>query len=241
MKNLILFLLLAYPLVGWAQVKREGYALYEVKRDLHANLTKDQEKYKAMMPPFFTAKFDYFFNAKESIFKYSEEEDDEEADNNGMGARMRMMRPNLEIYLNNAEKTRSELRGGMGKDYLLEGDAKNHSWKLTDETAKVAGYDCKKATCADKDGKPVLAWYAESIPVFMGPMGYSGLPGLILKMDIDNGITICEVKKLTFQKNKENVIIKPTKGKKITEEEFDAEIKKMRSESKPKIQMKSKE
>lgn len=240
MKNLLLFLLLACPLISWAQTKREGYALYEVKRDLHANLTKEQEKYKAMMPQFFTAKFDYFFNSKESIFKYSEEEDDEETDN-GMGARIRMMRPNMEIYLNNSEKTRTELRGGMGKDYLLEAEIKNHGWKLTDETAKIAGYDCKKATCTDKEGKPVVAWYAESIPVFMGPMGYSGLPGLILKIDIDNGITVCEVKKITFQKNKENAIEKPTKGKKVTEEEFEAEIKKMRSDGKIKMKMKGDE
>jgi GLPGLI family protein len=61
----------------------------------------------------------------------------------------------------------------------------------------------------------------------MGPMGYNGLPGLILKLELENGITVCELKKITFQQNKEKDIIKPTKGKAVTEEEFKEEMKKL--------------
>ncbi len=236
MKNLILLLLLACPAISWAQTKREGIALYEMKRDLHASLTKEQEQYKSMMPQYMTVKFDYVFNAKESIFKYNE--DEEEEDENSFGARIKMMRPNLEVYLNQTEKIRTEMRGFFGKDYLIESEIKNHAWKLTDETTKIGDYVCKKATCTDNEGKPVTAWYAENLPVFMGPMGYSGLPGLILKLETDNGASVFEMKKITFQKNKEGSIAKPTKGKKVTEAEFEEELKKMKAEGKGKSKIK---
>ncbi|TAE11646.1 MAG: GLPGLI family protein [Bacteroidetes bacterium] len=225
MKKLFFLLVLCICSQAMAQNKREGYAIYELKRDMHANLTGEQEKYKAMMPQFFTSKFDFYFNAKESFLKYSEEEEDEEE--NPMGARIKMMRPNLEIHLSLTDKVRTELRGGMGKDFLITSQIKPLGWKLTEETAKIAGYDCKKATCTSPEGKPIVAWYAESIPVFMGPMGYNGLPGLILKLELENSTTVCELKKITFQQNKEKDIIKPTKGKVVTEEEFKEEMKKL--------------
>jgi GLPGLI family protein len=223
-----LFFLLSFVLcsVAVAQVKREGTIVYEMKRDLHASMTGENEKYKAMVPQFMTAKLDLFFSPKESLFKYNEDEEEDENEN-PMGARMRMMRPNLEIHLNNTDKIRTELRGAMGKDYLIESEITSRGWKLSDETSKVAGYDCKKATCLDKEGKPVIAWYAEGIPVSTGPSGYNGLPGVILKLELEEGIMVYEAKKIILEKNKEGVIVKPTKGKKVTKEEFDEEMKKM--------------
>ncbi len=52
-------------------------------------------------------------------------------------------------------------------------------WEITDETAIIAGYSCRKAT-SNLMGRYFEAWYAEDIAVNAGPEKFDGLPGLIL-------------------------------------------------------------
>ena len=63
----------------------------------------------------------------------------------------------------------------------------------------------------------VAIWYCPSIPFNFGPKGYTGLPGLILELQVRNitwGATKIELS------NENKNIEKPTKGKLITEEEY---------------------
>lgn len=53
-------------------------------------------------------------------------------------------------------------------------------WEITDETKKVLGYECFKAT-SDYRGRKWTAWFAPEIPVGEGPWKLCGLPGLILE------------------------------------------------------------
>ncbi len=53
-------------------------------------------------------------------------------------------------------------------------------WEETEETAKVCGFQCKKATC-EYGGRKWQAWYAEEIAVPFGPWKIAGLPGLVMK------------------------------------------------------------
>jgi len=230
MKKILIILFCAFAQFSLAQSKQEGIIVFETKRDIHASIPKENEQMKARIPQFSTMKFDLNFNAQESLFKINEDDDEDENEGNNM--RFKMMRPNYEVHINTTEKKKTEMRGFMGKDYLIEGDLALQGWKLTDETAKIAGYDCKKATCTNKDNKAVIAWYAETIPVSTGPMSFGGLPGMILKVDIDNSITVCEAKTIKFKKLGKTDLLKPTKGKKVTEEEFKEEMKKLMQENK---------
>jgi len=60
-------------------------------------------------------------------------------------------------------------------------------WKLTNETQTIIGYKCQKATCRFR-GRDFIAWFAPSIPVKRGPWKFSGLPGLILKVQDKDGL-----------------------------------------------------
>ena len=65
-----------------------------------------------------------------------------------------------------------------------------YEWTLTKETKIIDKYKCYKATSPlyYKDKKLdtfVTAWYAPEIPVGYGPIGYGGLPGLILELQND--------------------------------------------------------
>jgi GLPGLI family protein len=69
------------------------------------------------------------------------------------------------------------------------------NWNLTKETKLVDKYKCYKATntntviSPDKVFNfPITAWYCPDLPYSYGPNGYGGLPGLILELQVRNGI-----------------------------------------------------
>jgi len=60
------------------------------------------------------------------------------------------------------------------------------NWKLIDETKVINTINCKKAEVTFK-GRNWIAWYSPEIPFPYGPMKFSGLPGLIIKITDDKG------------------------------------------------------
>lgn len=55
-------------------------------------------------------------------------------------------------------------------------------WKITDSTKTILDYVCQKATLNFR-GRDYVAWFTTDIPVSDGPWKFSGLPGLILKVE----------------------------------------------------------
>lgn len=55
-------------------------------------------------------------------------------------------------------------------------------WKILPDTMHVAGYLCQKAEC-DYSGRHWIAWFSPDIPLNYGPYKFSGLPGLIMKIE----------------------------------------------------------
>ncbi|PVV55364.1 GLPGLI family protein [Chryseobacterium sp. HMWF035] len=60
------------------------------------------------------------------------------------------------------------------------------NWKLVDEGKIINTIHCKKAEVTFK-GRNWIAWYSPEIPFPYGPMKFSGLPGLIIKITDDKG------------------------------------------------------
>ncbi len=85
-------------------------------------------------------------------------------------------------------------------------------WTLINEEVKeIAGYQCKKATTENPSfgfkGK-ITVWYTEDIPINDGPQAYTGLPGLILEVNIGDLSTI-RFEKLNFFPEKNTTIVEP--------------------------------
>lgn len=55
-------------------------------------------------------------------------------------------------------------------------------WKITNEKQKIGEYEAQKAT-TEYGGRTWTAWFAESLPFPDGPYKFSGLPGLIVKLE----------------------------------------------------------
>lgn len=65
----------------------------------------------------------------------------------------------------------------------------------------------------------ITAWYAPEIPVNQGPENYWGLPGLIL--EVSDGKTTVLCSKVVLNPKEKAEIKAPSKGKKVTQAEFD--------------------
>ena len=131
------------------------------------------------------------------------------------------------IYRNNADHFFKE------NEYLII-DPLNKNWVITNETKKIDGYTCYKATneYVVDNGKifkhPVIAWFCPEIPFSYGPKGYGGLPGLILELQEWNNVF--GTKKIDFSNDKKEIIL-PTKGIVITNQEYQNKIGQMAKKS----------
>lgn len=90
-------------------------------------------------------------------------------------------------------------------------------------TTKKQAEDTKKTSFMDAVEMPkeviVTAWYTPEIPVNQGPEGYWGLPGLIF--EINDGKTVILCSKVVLNPKVKAEIKAPTKGKLISQKEFD--------------------
>lgn len=55
-------------------------------------------------------------------------------------------------------------------------------WKISDEKAKIGAYNAQKAT-TEFGGRKWTAWFSSDLPFQDGPYKFSGLPGLIVKIE----------------------------------------------------------
>ena len=85
---------------------------------------------------------------------------------------------------------------------------------------------------AEEEEKPreilVTAWYTPQIPVSQGPDAYWGLPGLILEVSADRTTILCS--KIVLNPSEKESIKMPSKGKEITQKEYDETVKKKMEE-----------
>lgn len=72
---------------------------------------------------------------------------------------------------------------------------KNLTWEITSDTLRIGEYLCIKAkgtelvTYQNKTFyNPIYAWFCPDIPISVGPNGFCGLPGAILKLQKGNSI-----------------------------------------------------
>lgn len=101
-------------------------------------------------------------------------------------------------------------------------DFRNMSFKKEDKKTTDKKETTSNSNIIDMlempDNIAITAWYTPEIPVSQGPESYYGLPGLIL--EINDGKTVILCSKVVLN-SKEKVAIKaPTKGKVVSEKEY---------------------
>jgi len=95
------------------------------------------------------------------------------------------------------------------KETYISDALPKYDWKLIDEQKVISGYKCKKAITTKRimnKTQNIVAWYCEEITINDGPMDFSGLPGFIMQIEI-NDTLILKFEKLKIV-SKENSEIK---------------------------------
>lgn len=67
--------------------------------------------------------------------------------------------------------------------------------------------------------RTITAWYTPEIPISQGPANYWGLPGLILEVNDERTAILCS--KIILNPEEKIALVAPTKGKKVTQQEYD--------------------
>lgn len=94
-----------------------------------------------------------------------------------------------------------------------------YNWEIATKIKIINGYKCYLAISESKDKKSkISAWFTNEIPINIGPMNYSGLPGLIL--ELDDGDLSFAVKKIEINLKRKVKISKQKKGIHISYEKF---------------------
>jgi GLPGLI family protein len=141
-----------------------------------------------------------------------------------------------------------EQREMLDQKFIIEDSISKLNWKLTGETKTILGHVCQMAT-AQRLGKRtqmnmnngsverkevddttnMTAWFTTDIPVSAGPEVQGQLPGLILALDMNNGRMVYQATEISPKVDVAKIKA-PTKGKKVTNDGFRAEVNKMMEE-----------
>ena len=210
------------------QIKTKGSIHYVEKTNLHKHMTGERAQYKSMVPEFREVDMILAFNEDAAIYGDRTQITGEEeviTDENRRQVMFKAMAPKNTYFLDRKKGKEIQNREFMSRNFLIE-DAKDDSkWKITPFQEDIKGYICQEATMTTEDSTEVKAWFTTQIPIPLGPQGYNSLPGMILKVDINDGDMIIEAKNIQLGELNEDWITAPKKGKKVTQEEFKAIVK----------------
>jgi len=234
--------------------QREGKVIYERTIQLQMQFN-DNNAISQVLPKTRTDKFELTFGNNQSLWKPAEEEI-ENSEFSGNGMQINIVGPGQnDIVFHDFNKARKvEQREMFDKKFIVEDSIRKLNWKLTGETQTILSHICQKAT-AQRIGKrmqmsmdngkmerkeitdtsTIVAWFTNDIPVPAGPEVQGQLPGLILALDMNDGRMV--YKAIEISPKFDLAIIKePTKGKKVTPEEFTSERNKMMEEMQKNMQ-----
>ncbi len=130
------------------------------------------------------------------------------------------------IYTDLSSQQTTSQKAVFEETYLIQDSLRKITWKITNDTRTIAGFECRKAEGRILDSVYIFAFYTEQIMVPGGPESFNGLPGMVL------GIAIPRINTTWFATKLELIDVKPTdlaapkKGKKTNYNDLQATLKK---------------
>lgn len=220
-----------------------GVATYQSQRSIDLKLdeknenglnTEMQKQIQEQLKKQFQKEYTLTFEGKES--SYQQEESLAPPAPSANGISIKVTGDKGVTYRNLAEDLFIKESEIMGKPFLIKDNPKKPQWILKKEVKNIGTYTCFKAeiiqeyqessfdeeTGARVDSitktRTTTAWYTLDIPVEHGPDEYWGLPGLILEVTDGEFSLMCT--KVVLNPREEVKIVRPKKGKEISQEEY---------------------
>jgi GLPGLI family protein len=226
--NILILIMIFLPLAVKSQDPTgnsavSGKLIYQEKIKLEIKLEGDAAQLAGQIPSEQITGKVLFFNPDYSLYQPTDKVNEDQADMGHQGGvmKIRMVNggENDKIFCDFKKGKRTEQKEFMTRMFLVESDISTALWKLTGNYQNILGYNCQEAVSEDTTRK-VRAWFTTSIPVSSGPAGYGGLPGMILKTDINNGKRIITATTIEPSLNDSGILTAPKEGRKVTSDEF---------------------
>ena len=208
--------------------KDQGKVIYEEVQKLDIKLEGDAAQFAHALPKERRATKELIFNQEASVYhnqKNAEEAGDVAMEHEGAMVQIKMTEPDNQFYTDLQKKETIEQREFMTRMFLIEDKQDAAGWKLTGEQKEVLGFACQQASKSTSDSTGVIAWFCPEIPVPAGPQNYTGLPGLVLEVNVNDGDRTITATQIDLAAVSAEDILKPKKGKKVSREEFDQIVK----------------
>ncbi|MBU2929150.1 GLPGLI family protein [Winogradskyella psychrotolerans] len=227
----------------------QGVATYRTHRDFDIKMDSTkmndamQKRMMEMMKKQFQKTYLLTFDKNSSLYKQEAELDKPQV---GGGIQMSFGSSGSDVFYKNIKhKTYADQKETMGKNFLIKDSISPIEWKLESDTKHIGEYLCFKATYSkqipkmnlnfnsnsnieddnaedkepEMEERTITAWYTPQIPVSNGPAKYQGLPGLILEIHDGKLTVICS--KIVINPEEKIEIEEPTKGKAVSQMEYD--------------------
>lgn len=221
MKYLFINLALLLPLFSFAQLTT-GMVQYQETIQFNIDADEETSQFAHLLPSSQSNNFVLRFTPEEAHYSVAETAAPPPAPQaEGEGTfQIKIVRSNdnSAVYTNFTERKMVEQRSIFGRPFRIEQELDKGDWKLTNEQKDILGYTCFKAT-SGPDSMLVTAWFTPQIAISAGPAAYGQLPGMILEVELDNIHLVAT--EITAELDDATLIKAPTKGKMVTEEEFD--------------------
>jgi len=221
---LLLFILL--PFFGESQ-ETSGTIIYDVKINMHKQLTGERERFKEFIPEYRTSSFELVFNDEQSVYRRYEDPAAMVERRGRRGGFRMMMGGGSTVFRDFEDQSKVEQREFMGKNFVITGSLDQKGWKVTGEAAPISGYPCLKATLPDTaNDRTLIAWFSPQVGVPTGPASYAQLPGLVLQVETDDNSLTITAREIKWGEVDEKALNAPRRGKEVTEEEYRAMVRK---------------
>jgi len=224
MNKLLLAVLISSFAAFSAFSQTEGSIIYSEIVKLDIQIDGIDKAMLDMLPKSQTIQKELTFNSNESVYKNvaGEELEDFNMSSDDGSFQIKIMQDETEdiCYKNLREKKKSHQKGIMGKEFIVNDDLEMLKWKITNEKIKYLEYECQKAVIENEDDF-IVAWFTSQIPTQAGPSTFHGLPGTILLVNVNDGEHEIKATDVNLRDLEKDEIVKPKKGKKVSEAEFE--------------------
>ena len=100
---------------------------------------------------------------------------------------MESLRSNINYSVEKDKKSqKTTFKDRIGRDIYAYEEDRPLDWKVLAETTKIGDYKVQKAE-TDFAGRKWTAWFTTDLPYQDGPYKFTGLPGLIIKLEDSSG------------------------------------------------------
>lgn len=229
---ILIFVLTTKQLLSQSTVNQVNYKVKSLQNLEEINNPEAKSYLNDIYKGFNNLTYVLVFNKTESVFEESQNMESDKDKESLIPSMSQMMAFTGRVYTNTTSGFITQQKKLSSDVFLIQYSINEYKWKLSKESKKIGNYTSFKASLTDtvetvrgKRAKLITAWYVPELPYPFGPTEYTGLPGLIIELEINNNIVFYADKILLQTENNTIPITQPKKGKKVTKQQY-ADIEK---------------